>query len=128
MTLLLWTVVIGCGLPYLAHAFHAREKLRSGTYDRHTPRAQSMASTGLAARTWAAQQNAWEALAVFAPIALIAHLVGADPVRSGWLGLAWVLARLLHLAAYLADLPLLRSAAFALANLALLLLLILLAL
>jgi len=115
MTLLLWCVVVGVFLPYLSHlpVMYGRYVSPEG-YDRHLPRAQSSRLQGLPGRAWAAQQNAWEAVTVFAPVALIAWFVGTDESANGLLGIGWVVFRLGHVVAYVADRPALRSTMFSL--------------
>jgi uncharacterized MAPEG superfamily protein len=61
----------------------------------------------------AAQQNAWEALPVFASSVFVAHLAGADPAGSATASVIFVLARILHAVFYATDLAPLRSLAFA---------------
>lgn len=116
MTLLLWCVFAACLLPYLAHLIVMWGKWNAPEgYERHLPRTQNEHLTGLAGRAWGAEQNAFESAIVFTPIALIAWFVGSDEALNGLLGVGWVVFRLGHLVAYLADLPLLRSALFSLA-------------
>lgn len=117
MTVLMWCVVVGCALPYVAHLPHMWAKWRTGQYERNYPRSQSQALEGFGARAYGAHTNAFEAIVVFAPVALIAHVVGVDPVVSGWLGIGWVAARLAHMGFYLGNIPRMRSAMFGLANL-----------
>lgn len=116
MTLLLWCVVIAVLLPYAAHlpVIYGKLTAREG-YERRLPRAQNARLEGLPGRAWAAEQNAFEAAVVFAPVALIAWSVGTDEALAGLLGLGWVVFRVAHLACYLLDRPLLRSGMFALA-------------
>ena len=62
---------------------------------------------------WAAQQNGWEAIAVFAPAVIVAHVAGADPDASARAALVVTGAHLLYTACYIADLTILRSLIFA---------------
>jgi uncharacterized MAPEG superfamily protein len=73
---------------------------------------QAAALTGTGARAYAAQQNAWEALPVFATAVFVAHLAGADPGRSAIASVVWVVARSAHAFFYLSDLATFRSLAF----------------
>ena len=68
-----------------------------------------MGLEGIGARVWAAQQNGWEAVAVFAPAAIVAHVAGADPGASARAALVVTGARLLYPTCYIADLATLRS-------------------
>jgi uncharacterized MAPEG superfamily protein len=68
--------------------------------------------TGLGARVYAAQANAWEALGMFTAAVAVAHLSGADPDQSALAAGTFLTARLLHGAFYLADLDKLRTGVF----------------
>ena len=65
--------------------------------------------TGIGARALAAQQNGWEALAMFTPAVLIAHLNGATAGQAATAALLFVAMRVAHGFFYLADLSTLRS-------------------
>jgi len=58
---------------------------------------------GAPARAIGAHKNAVEALPLFAAAVLVAPAVGADPQQSAGLAIAWVVCRLLHGLAYVAD-------------------------
>lgn len=83
-----------------------------GTLDNNNPRLQAAELRGAAARAYAAQQNAWEALALFGTAVVVAHLAGAAPGASAIAALVFVGARLLHATFYIADLASARSGAF----------------
>lgn len=110
MTLLLLTVLITAFLPFVwvfvGGAMRAR--MDEG-FDNRYPREQAARLTGLGARAWGAQQNAWEALAVYAPVALVAHLSGAPQGAAETTGVLFLLARVAHGLLYLADRSTLRS-------------------
>lgn len=113
MNALLWCLVIVTFLPFpLALVGFNLRKKQFGFIDNKQPRLQQQQLTGMAARALGAQQNAWEALMMFAPIALIAQYVGADPVKAGLAAIAFVVLRFLHAIFYLADLDMLRSSTF----------------
>lgn len=116
MTTPLWCLFAAVLLPHvwLNVAVWGRQK-QFGVLDNKQPRAQQAKLEGFAARAHAAQMNAWEALAVFTPGVLVAHIAHADPVWSARLAISWVVLRLLHGVMYLADLDKLRSACFGLA-------------
>ena len=61
---------------------------------------------------YAAQQNAWEALALFGTAVIVAHLAGADPGQSATAAVVFVLARVLHGVLYISDLAPLRTLVF----------------
>jgi len=81
-----------------------------GGYDNKLPRAQQTKLEGFGARAAAAHYNGFEAFPPFAAAVIVAHLSGAHDHRATVLSLAFVVARTLYVAAYLADLDYLRSA------------------
>jgi uncharacterized MAPEG superfamily protein len=104
-------------LPYVWSGITGYHKQKQfGSIDNHHPRAQTAALEGAGARAAAAQQNAWEALAVFTPSVLIAHAAGADPGSSATASLLFVAARVLHGIFYVTDLDKLRSLSFLVAT------------
>lgn len=110
MTTLLWTLAIAAFLPLVWGISGGWQRARSAEgFDNNLPRRQAAALTGLGERLYGAQANAWEALAIYTPCALIAHLAGADPTASGTTGVVFVVARFLHGIAYALDLATLRS-------------------
>jgi uncharacterized MAPEG superfamily protein len=110
MTTSLWCLLIATFLPFIwvfaGHAFRYRQ---FGNIDNNNPRLQQAQLTGIGARALAAQQNAWEALAMFTPAVLIAHLNGAPPGRAATASMLFIAARIAHGCFYLADLNSLRS-------------------
>jgi uncharacterized MAPEG superfamily protein len=113
MTTPFWCLLFAVLAPYvLAFTGTYFKAKQFGTVDNKAPRAQSAQMTGVGARAYAAQQNAWEALPVFAVSVLVAHLAGADAGSSATAAVVWVGARILHGFFYLADLDKLRSLAF----------------
>lgn len=108
MTIALWCVLAAALLPYLASTIAKFPNVR--TYDNHHPREWLARQTGLAARANAAQANSFEAFPLFAAAVLVATLLHAPESRVDGLALAFVAARLVYLACYLADLATLRSA------------------
>jgi uncharacterized MAPEG superfamily protein len=110
---LLWCLVVVTFLPLLlAMTANVLRKKQFGYIDNHLPRLQQMQLTGIGARAWSAQQNAWEALMLFAPVVMIVQFAGVDSVKAGITGIAYVVFRLLHALFYLVDLDILRSLAF----------------
>jgi len=113
MTTVLWCLFLTTLLPIvLAVTGTIMRGRQLGTADNNNPRQQIQQLTGAAARIYAAQQNAWEALAVFTAAVVAAYITQADPARASQLALAFVGFRLLHAAFYAADLATLRSLAF----------------
>jgi uncharacterized MAPEG superfamily protein len=117
MTVPMWCLVIGVFLPYVWTPVQRRARRKQlGSADNKNPRLQQAQLTGTGARAVAAQKNAFEALAAFAPAVVLAHLCGADPVWSARLAAAWVVLRLGHGVCYLADADKARTAMFTLAS------------
>jgi uncharacterized MAPEG superfamily protein len=90
-------------------------KEKFGSLDNQHPRSQVAQLEGKGARAYAAHQNAFEALAVFAPAVLVAHVTHADANLSMILAIVWVVCRFLHGALYVANIDKARSGMFALA-------------
>jgi uncharacterized MAPEG superfamily protein len=96
-------------LIFIAKIPVAREMQAQGGYDNHLPRNQQAQLTGFGARALAAHQNSFEAFMLFAAGVLMAHTTQT----AGWLidGLAiiFVIARVIYLVCYWADLAWQRS-------------------
>lgn len=110
MTTPLWCLVIATFLPFVWHfaalAFRYRQ---FGSIDNSHPRLQQAQMTGVGARALAAQQNSWEALAMFTPAVLMAHLNGATAGHAVAASTLFIAARIAHGCFYLADLSSLRT-------------------
>ncbi len=101
MTIPFWSVLFAILMPnILAFVSEYMRYKRFDVYDNQHPREQSAQLTGTGARMWAAQQNAWEALMMFAPAVVIAHLLGADAQLSAYAALLFCMARILHAVFY----------------------------
>jgi uncharacterized MAPEG superfamily protein len=110
VTVLLWSVAAACLLPYLAATAQTVAKFQQhGTYENAAPRAQTARLTGYGQRAMWAQANSWEAFALFSAAAFTVQLVGADGERASALAVTFIAARVLYIAAYLADIHWLRS-------------------
>ena len=110
-------------LPYVWTYFIAQARKQDlGEFDNKNPRLQQARLTGKGARALGAHQNAFEALLVFAPTIIVAMWVSSRvPEQQEWisrLAVAWVVARIGHGAAYVADQDKLRSIFFGIAQLA----------
>ncbi len=113
MTISLWTLLVAVSLPYVwAGISSAYRKKQLGTVDNHHPRAQQAQLTGAGARAYAAQQNAWEAVAVYTPAVLVAHIGNPGSTTGTILSLVWVGCRVVHGIFYISDLASLRSTIF----------------
>lgn len=113
MTIPLWCLFVVSLMPIIAAGVGAKARLSlPGGLDNHTPRQQAAQLDGVGARAYAAQANAWEALAMFTVAVVINHLAQGAPGPSGLLALVFIVARFGHLAAYLANKSNLRSLSF----------------
>jgi uncharacterized MAPEG superfamily protein len=86
--------------------------LASSKLDPRAPRVGVPALEGLAARAYGAHLNSFEAFPFFAAAVIVSHIVEGADATVGWLAVAFVAARLGHMAAYLIDRQPLRSAFF----------------
>ena len=119
MTIVLACLLIVVLMPYVLSGVGVAHKRRQfGTVDNNNPRAQSARLTGTGARAVAAQQNAWEALAVFTASLAAAFFAGVEPASLATPALLFLAARISHAACYLADLASARSGSFFVATLA----------
>ena len=113
MTTPLWCLVAVLIFPYaLAGVGGVLRAKQLGSLDNHHPRLQAQELRGIAARAYAAQQNAWEAVSFFGFAVVINHLAGGAPGPSATAALVYVAARVGHAAAYLANQPVLRTVVF----------------
>ncbi|MBW2360526.1 MAG: MAPEG family protein [Deltaproteobacteria bacterium] len=113
MTTPFWCLLFAAVFPYVITGLGVKYRIdQLGSVDKHHPREQAKELRDVAARADAAQQNAWEALAVFTAAVTVAHLSSADPDASATASLVFVLARILHPIAYIANQPTLRALAF----------------
>ncbi|HEY0824003.1 MAG TPA: MAPEG family protein [Ramlibacter sp.] len=121
-TVAYWCVLIAVLLPY-ASAYLAKYRAfgkprGKGGYDNHDPRGWLARQEGWQARANAAQANSFEALPFFIGAVIIAHQLGAPQTRIDILALLFVTLRVIYIAMYVAGLPTVRSAIWALAFLA----------
>jgi len=113
MTIPFWCLLIVMVLPIvLAGMGGYFRNAQLGTLDNSNPRGQVTELTGAGARVYAAQNNAWEALALFTAAVLTAHVLNADPAMSANLACAFVVFRVLHPICYLAGWATVRSLIF----------------
>lgn len=118
-TVAYWCVFIAALLP-LACAWLAKYqgfgKPRSqGGYDNNEPRAWLARQEGWKARANAAQANSFEALPFFIGAVIIAHQLGAPQTRVDILAVLFITLRIIYIAMYVAGLGNVRSAIWALA-------------
>ena len=110
MSLPFWCIFISALLIFLAKAPVARAmQQESGGYDNHHPRSQQARLTGFGARALAAHLNSFEAFPLFAVGVLMAHVTQTHGVLVDVLAVIFVVARVLYLLCYWADLHWQRS-------------------
>ena len=118
-TVAYWCVLVAVLLPYLCTWLVKSQgfgKPRAqGGYDNHDPRGWLAHQEGWRARANAAQANSFEALPFFIGAIIIAHQLGAPQTRIDILAVLFVTLRLIYIAMYVAGLPTVRSAIWALA-------------
>jgi uncharacterized MAPEG superfamily protein len=97
-------------LIYVPRLVVTREMLKQpGGYDNRDPRGQQQKLEGVGRRAVAAHMNSFEAFAPFAVAVLAAAQRGVRVELAAWIAIAFVVARAVYVAAYLADKSKLRS-------------------
>ena len=113
MTTPFWCLLIAIIIPYVLAGVTVYFRVKQfGGPDLQNPRTQALGLKDAGARANAAQQNAWEALAVFASAVIVAHLAGADAGTSATVALVFIFARILHPIFYIANIAPLRTLSF----------------
>jgi uncharacterized MAPEG superfamily protein len=117
VTTVLVCFLVAVLLPYVLAGIGGYHKTKQfGKADNNNPRAQAAQLTGTGARAVAAQQNAWEALAVFTASLAAAVLAGVPAGSLALPALIFVAARIAHAFFYLSDLATARSLSFMVAT------------
>lgn len=98
--------MIPMSLSFLGGYFRQKQL---GHVDNKHPRKQYAEMDGPGARTFAAQQNAWEALILFTAALFVATTSGADADKVAVASVVYVVARVLHAVSYIANKDILRS-------------------
>jgi uncharacterized MAPEG superfamily protein len=115
MTITLWSLMVAAFLPYVWFGVATRlRKAEFGELDANHPRTQEAKQTGAGARAMGAHGNAFEALMVWAPAVLAAHLTAPDSTLAPKIAIGWMAVRLLHGIAYIRGMAPVRSMLFAL--------------
>ena len=83
-----------------------------GKFDNNHPRQQQAQLTGLAARVYGAQQNAWEALVFYAVACMLAFFSSIDLYSLSYAAILFLLCRLLHPIFYMLNQATFRSLVF----------------
>lgn len=115
MTTPFWCLLITILIPYVLAGTTGFLKSRDlGSIDNDNPRDQAahFAEASAGRRAVAAQQNAWEATAVFTAAVVVAHLAGASEGGSTAAAMVFVVARIAHAVCYVGGLATLRSVSF----------------
>lgn len=115
-TVAYWCVLAAAMLPILCAGIAKwgtfKTPRRDGGYDNHDPRAWLARQTNWRARANAAQANSFEALPFFIGAVIIAHQLQAAQTRLDVLAFLFVVARLMYIVMYLADMATPRSIAW----------------
>ncbi|MCU1747905.1 MAPEG family protein [Pseudomonas sp. 6D_7.1_Bac1] len=109
MSIPFWCVFISAVLIFVARMPVAKAMKEQGGYNNHLPRAQQAQLTGFGARALAAHQNSFEAFILFAVGVLMAHTTQTAGWLVDWLAIIFVIARVIYLLCYWADLAWQRS-------------------
>ena len=121
-TIAYWCVLVMALLPVVCAGIAKSGMMRTppgeGGYDNEDPRNWLLRQTEWRARANNAQANTFEALPFFFAAVIIAHQLQASQGRVDVLALAFVVLRLLYVAAYVANKANLRSVIWMLALLA----------
>ena len=113
MTTPFWCLIAAAILPYVIAGTGARLRIQQlGGLDNEHPRVQALKLRDSAARAYAAQQNAWEALALITAAVMVAHFAGADAEASAIAAIVFVIARVLHWGFYVSNVVPLRTLSF----------------
>ncbi len=118
-TVAYWCVLIAALLPFvcawLAKSQGFGKPRREGGFDNHDPRAWLARQTDWQARANSAQANSFEALPFFIGAVIIAHQLQAPQALLDILAVVFITLRVVYIAMYVAGLPMIRSAIWALA-------------
>ncbi len=113
MTTPFWCLLIMVFIPYLLAGTTVYFRVKQfGKPDLQNPRTQAVDLKDGGARANAAQQNAWEAVAVFGAAVIVAHLAGADAATSATLAMVFIVARVLHPIFYITNIAPMRTLSF----------------
>jgi uncharacterized MAPEG superfamily protein len=115
-SVLLACVAIAAALIYLPFLVVGYGRLQAG-YDMAKPRALFDQLPAYAQRATWAHQNAFETFMIFAVAALMAYVTQADSLWTPWAAIAFVVARTFYPVFYILNIPIGRSAMFAVGSL-----------
>jgi uncharacterized MAPEG superfamily protein len=122
VTFELWTLVAAVLLG-LVHVSAASFAFKAQVGNAYTvgPRDEDIQPTGIAGRLHRAQRNFAETFALFAALVLVAHVSGRTGAMSHWGAALYLVGRVLFLPLYALGVPWLRTFAWNLATLGLVL-------
>ena len=100
---------------WLAKSSGLGKSRKQGGFDNRDPRGWLARQTDWQARANAAQANSFEALPFFIGAVIIAHQLAAPQTLLDILALVFITLRVIYIAMYVAGLPTVRSATWALA-------------
>lgn len=109
MTTAFTCVAVAFGLIVVTRVMLLLEQRKLGGFDNQRPRRQWRQLKDRGARVLEAHVDAVEAFAPFAAAVLIAHFAEAIPKRIDMLAIAWVIAKVVHPAAHVAEADYLRA-------------------
>ncbi|WP_095507082.1 MAPEG family protein [Paraferrimonas sedimenticola] len=112
MTTLILSLFFCCLMPIIAKIPLSIAMQKKGGYNNKYPRNQQNQLQGFGARALAAHQNAWEAIAVFAPAVLLTIATNRVDNTAEALAIVFVVARGAYHVTYLTNHDLARSLAW----------------
>lgn len=116
MDLIAWLMLVAAFLPFVAAASaKAGPSRQGGRYDNNAPRDWLARQEGWRARANAAQANLFEGLPFFYAAVLFALYNRADAPWVTTLMIAWLIARAVYIAVYVAGYGALRTVVWAIA-------------
>lgn len=110
MNIALWVLLAAVLMPIVCAGISKAGK----GYDNVSPREWLGRQHGYRGRAWAAQQNSWEALAVYVAALVAASLGSVAPSLIGQLATVFIVARVAYVACYVGNVATLRSLSWAL--------------
>ena len=113
--ILLYSIVGAVILAYAPFLAVAWGRLQNG-YDQSAPRAMFDKLPAYAQRATWAHQNSFEALTIYGLAALMAYTTGVESNWAKIAAIAFIVARSFYSVFYIANIPLLRSAMFAIGS------------
>lgn len=113
---LLLSVALAAALVYLPFFAVGYARFKLG-YDAAAPRAMLSKLPAYAQRATWAHENAFESVILYAPAALMAYMTQQDSSTALAAAVVYLVARALYPVFYIANVPVLRSLMFGLANL-----------